>query len=150
MCCGVRCTVRRAVPISRILARPRVARRRRRSFFVSCAMALLLLAFLHHDFLAGIAHALALVGFRRAVAPDHGRDLADLLAVYALYYDLRLARRLDRDAVRNRELDRVREAEGQVQVLALQGGAVADAYELELALEALGHARDHVREVRAR
>src|SRR5262245_46385591 len=99
MCRGVRCTVRRAAPVSRILARARVARRRRRSFFVSF-MALLLLAFLHDDLLAGIAHALALVGLRRAVSADHGGDLADLLAIGALDDDLGLARRLDRDALR--------------------------------------------------
>ena len=47
-------------------------------------------------------------------------------------------------------LDRVRETERQVQLLALHGGAITDADELELLLEALGDARDHVREVRAR
>src|SRR5688572_33106135 len=134
MCRVVRCTVRRAVPVSRMLARARVARRRRRSFFVSF-MALLLLAFLHHDLLAGIAHALALVGFRRAVAADHRRDLADLVAVRALHDDLGLARRLDGDALRYREIHRVREAERQVQALALDCRAVADADELELAFE---------------
>ena len=59
-------------------------------------------------------------------------------------------RRLDRDAFRNRIVHRVREAERQVQHLALHRGAEADADQLELLLVALGHARDHVREVRAR
>src|SRR5687767_15946154 len=149
MCRGVRCTVRRAVPVSRMLARARVARRRRRSFFVSF-MALLLLAYLHHDLLAGVAHALALVGLRRAVSADHRRDLADLVAVDALHDDLGLARRLYRDALRHREVHRVREAEREVQALALDRRAVADADQFELALEAPGDARDHVREVRAR
>src|SRR4029453_6239755 len=126
MCRGVRGTVRRAEPTPRILARARVARRWRRSFFVSF-MALLLLAFLHHDLLAGVAHALALVGLRRAVAADHRSDLPDLLAVHALHHDLGLARRLDGDALRHREVHRVREAEGQVEALALDRRAVADA-----------------------
>src|SRR6187397_206019 len=114
-----------------MLARARVARRRRRSFFVSF-MTLLLLAFLHHDLLARIAHALALVGLRRAVAADHRGNLADLLAVHALHHDLGLARRLDGDAFGHREVHRVREAEREVEALALHRRAVADADELEL------------------
>src|SRR4030095_4570579 len=138
MCRGVRCTVRRAVPVSRSWARARVARRWRRSFFLSF-MALLLLAFLHHDLLAGVAHALALVRLRWAVPTDHGGDLADLLAVHALDHDLGLARRLDGDALRHREVHRVREAEREIEALALYGGAGADAHEAGVALGGPGH-----------
>src|SRR6185436_18753302 len=111
---------------------------------------LLLLALLQGDLLAGEAHALALVGFRRTNRADLGAHLAELLDVDALDRDFRLARALHRDAVRDREIHRVREAEREVQRLALHGGAIADAHELELLLVALGHAFDHVRQVRAR
>ena len=53
------------------------------------------------------------------------------------------------DALGDRVLHRVREAERQVQGLALHLGAKADAYQLELALVALGDARHHVRQMRA-
>ena len=48
------------------------------------------------------------------------------------------------------EVHRMREAERQVQGLALHRGAEADAHQLELALVALGDAGDHVGQVRAR
>ena len=50
----------------------------------------------------------------------------------------------------NRIIDQMREAERQGQALGLHRGAIADADQLELLLVALGHARDHVRQVRAR
>ena len=51
---------------------------------------------------------------------------------------------------RDRILDLVAVAEVELQVLALHRGAVADAVDLQPALEALGHARDQVRHHRAR
>jgi hypothetical protein len=113
-------------------------------------MAFCLLAFLHDDPLAGVTHTLALVGLGRPVAADLGGDLAHFLAVDAFDDDLGLARRLDRDAFRYRVAERVRESQGQIQVLALHRRTVADADQLELALEALGHAGDHIREIRPR
>src|SRR5690554_548702 len=106
--------------------------------------ALCLLGFLADDVLAGVLHALALVGLRRSVPADLRGDLADLLLVGAGDQDLGLGRRGDGDAVRDREHHRVRKAQGQVQVLALHRGTVAHAHQLELALEAFGHAADHV------
>src|SRR6185436_2007754 len=106
--------------------------------------------FFELDTLVRVAHALALVRLSRAVVANVGRYLPNLLPIHALDDDLVLARRFDRDSRWNRILDRVREAERQVQLLALHGGAVADTDELELLLEALRHARDHVRQVRAR
>src|SRR5690606_38481526 len=52
----------------------------------SCSyrLASLLLRFLQLDLLAGIAHALALVGLRRAEATDIGSHLADALHIGAL------------------------------------------------------------------
>src|SRR5262249_34139223 len=51
---------------------------------------------------------------------------------------------LGRDALGQRISDRVREAERQVELVAGDLGLVADAVDLELALETLGHALDHV------
>src|SRR5512145_80426 len=108
MCCAVRCTERRIVRSSWILARARRARFRRLIFF---SMALLLLRFLELDALTGITNALALVGLRGTIGADFRGDLADPLLVGALHDDLRLRRRLDRDAFRHVVLDGVREAE---------------------------------------
>jgi len=76
--------------------------------------------------------------------------LPDALPVDALDDDLSLGRRFDGDAVRNRIVDQVRITQGQGQALCLDGGAITHADQLELLLVALGHARDHVRQVRAR
>src|SRR6185503_4322603 len=95
---------------------------------------LLLLRLFELDVLTHIPHALALVGLRRAPVAQIGRDLAHLAPVHTLDDDLVLARRLDRDTRRNRVLDGMREAERQVQLLALHRGAIADADELELLL----------------
>src|SRR5262245_19252941 len=145
---GVRCTDRRITLSSRSFARPRNARFRRLTFF-SIMTSLLLLRFLELDALTGITNALALVGLGRAVAADLPGDLPDALLVRALHHDLRLRRRLDRDALRRRVDHRVGEAERQVQVAALRLRAIADANELELALVAPGHAQHDVRQVRA-
>src|SRR5690606_8135375 len=105
---------------------------------------LLLLRFLQNDPLVRVAHALALVGLRRPEPPELGRDLADALAIDTLDDDLRLARRLDRDPVGHRVLDRMRETERQVQLLALRLSAITDADEVELALEAGRDTGHHV------
>src|SRR4030095_6405714 len=114
MCCGVRCTLRRATRSSRILARVRTARRNLCAFFPLMFRPSLLLGFLQRDLLARVAHALALVGLRWTKATNLGGHLADLLAVDALDQDLGLARRLDRDAFGGREGDRMGEEPRQV------------------------------------
>src|SRR5688572_9052826 len=138
MCCGVRCTDKRSTRSSRIFARDLMARCRRWAFlFIRNSRSdarSLLLRFLQLDLFARVAHALALVGLRRAEIADVRGDLADLLHVRALDDDLGLAGRLDRDAFGRGVNDRVREAERQVQVLALRLRAVTDTDELELAL----------------
>src|SRR6185437_3355332 len=101
------------------------------------------------DLLVGVAHALALVGLRRTDVADLRGHLPDLLAIDALDDDLGLARGLDGDAFRDREVHRVREAEREVEGLALHLRAKADAHELELLLVTLGDAPHHVGEVRA-
>src|SRR5215207_4321491 len=103
---------------------------------------LLLLAFLAEDELVRILHALALVGLRAAEVADLGGGLADLLLVDAGDDDLRRLRGRDRDAGRDRIIDVVAVAERQLQGLAGDLGAVADAIDLELLLETLGDAVD--------
>src|SRR5690606_6473356 len=100
--------------------------------------ALGLLGFLANDDFVGVLHALALVGLRRTHGADLGRDFADALLVSALHQDFGLGRGGQGDAFRRLEHDRVRETERQAQVLALHRGAITDADEVELALEALG------------
>src|SRR5436305_316135 len=98
--------------------------------FLKRLVILLLLAFLAADIFAFIAHALALVGLRRAIAANLGGDLADQLLVDAgnrnhgrLFGD-------DGDAGRDRIGHVMAEAELQVQDLALYRGAIADALDL--------------------
>src|SRR5690606_4288634 len=147
---------RRAVDAQPVLARQRDPRAAARgtplppSLLVQpCHGRLLLLSFLQHHALARVAHALALVRLGRPEAPELRGDLTDALPVDTLDDDLRLARRLDRDAVGHRVLDRMREAERQVQLLALRLRAIADADELELPLEAVRDPRDHVLDQRS-
>src|ERR1700709_656058 len=140
--------------------RPRAVRRSdsrtrflRRSFVIlslDMTAPLLLLAFLAEDKFIGILHALALVGLRRTVAADLGGDLADALDIVAVDDDLGRLRHRDRDAFRDRIDDVVAVAERQLEVLALQRGAIADAGDLELLLETLGDAGDQIGHLRTR
>src|SRR6185503_2957989 len=105
---------------------------------------LLLLAFFAEDILAAVLDALALVRLGLAPAADLGRDLADLLLVDAADLDRVGVGRLDFDPLGNREVDVVAIAQLQAQVLALGGGAIADAGDLEHLGEAFGDAGDEV------
>src|SRR5690242_20566444 len=152
MCFDERNTESRGrVPAAALMAR-RTRAVRRSVWFLKLAMvaSLLLLAFLAEDVLAGVLHALALVRLGLAEGADLRRHLADLLAVDAGDHHLGRLRRRDRDAVRDRIDHVVAVAERDLQVLALHGGAVADAGDLELPLEALGHPGNQVRDQRAR
>src|SRR5919204_4029739 len=100
--------------------------------------------------LALVADALALVGLRRALLADVGGDLADLLLGDAPDDHARGLGHLELDAVRRLDGDRVRVAERELEVLALELRAVADALDLQALLEAVGDALDHVRHQRAR
>src|SRR5262249_211351 len=142
---------RTRVPAAALMAR-RTRAVRRSVWFLSFAMvaSLLLLAFLAEDVLAGVLDALALPGLGRPEAADLGGPLADLLAVDAADHHLGRLRRRDRDAVRDRIDHVVAVAQRDLQVLALHGGAIADAGDLELPLEPLGDAGDEVRHQRAR
>src|SRR6202789_783753 len=148
MCWGVRCTDRRSAASSLIFTRPRGARGRGVSCLVSF-MCLLLLRLFQRNLFIGVLHALALVGLRRPEAANLRRGLPDALAIDALDDDLGLARRFDRDAVRNRVVDQMRITQRQRQALRLPLGTVADADQFELLFIALGDACDHIRQVRA-
>src|SRR5215471_9804703 len=111
---------------------------------------LLLLAFLAEDEFANILHALALVGLRRTIGADLGRNLTDALDVAAGDRDLGRLRHRDLDAFRDRIDHVMAVAERELQVLALHRGTVADAGDLELLLEALGDTVDQVGDLRAR
>src|SRR5262245_49549749 len=122
----VRCTARRAIFSSAILRRVLRARRRRDSF-LSMISPLLLLGFLDDNRFVVITHALALVRFRRTVRTNFGSHLANHLFVDALDDDLGLARSFDLDAGRHVMHHGVREAKGQVQLVALGLGTVTHA-----------------------
>src|ERR1700683_269408 len=74
-----------------------------------CLAALLLLALFEDDLLIRVAHTLAFVGLGWTDAANLGRGLTDSLPIVALDQYLGLARRLDRDALRNRVIHRMRE-----------------------------------------
>src|SRR5574337_1467996 len=108
-------TTSRVARCNAIRARVCRARRARASFLFMLRLPVsLLLGFLDHDALVGIAHALALVRLGRAPGPDLGRGLTDLLLVDSLDDDLGLLGRLDLDSFRHHLHDRMREAEREV------------------------------------
>src|SRR3954471_4809295 len=133
---------RSALP--RTFARTRRWRRKRPSLTVRLGT----LAYFAPHVLALVADALALVRLRRAHLADLGGRLADHLLVGSLDEDLRRGRHLERDAGARLDRDGVRVTDAELEVGALERCAVADALDLELLLEALRHALDHVRDQR--
>src|SRR5262249_15347692 len=129
MCFDERNTDSRTRPraVSLILRRTVAVRRAVRSVNLDMARPLLLLSFLTEDVLVDVLHPFALVGLRRAESADFGGDIPDLLLVDAGDHDLGRLRRCNRDAFGNWEIHVVRKAELQLQRLALNGGAIADA-----------------------
>src|SRR6202167_4365496 len=113
-------------------------------------VALLLLAFLAEDELAGVFHALPLVRFGAAETADLRGDLADLPLVDAGDGDFRRFGRGDRHSGGNGIHDVVAIAERELEVLAGDRRLVADAIDLELLLESLGDAPDQVLHLGAR
>src|ERR1700691_1786656 len=103
-------------------------------------VALLLLAFLAEDELAGVFHALPLIGFRAAETADLRGNLADLPLVDAGNGDFRWLCRGDRHFSRNSVRDVVAIDERELHVLAGDSGNVADGFKLELLLASLGDA----------
>src|SRR5262245_1707854 len=135
---------RSALP--RTLARTRRWRRRRASLTVRLGT----LAHLSADVLALVADPFALVRLGRAHLADLGGRLADDLLVGSLDDDVGRSRDLEGDAGARLDRDRMRVADAEFEVGALECGAVADPLDLETLLEALRHALDHVRDQRTR
>src|SRR5687768_14898836 len=104
----------------------------RRKLLGSCLPDLLLQHFTR------VADALLLVGIGLPHAADVGRDLANQLTIDARDRDMRLLLDGDVDSRRDVVDHRVRVAKREVHLLALQLGAVADADDIELVLEAVG------------
>src|SRR5690242_13994432 len=131
----------RPVDLTWIWWRTRLRRRTRGEIFV-CAMVsvLLLLAFLAHDLLAQIHDALALVGLRLAEAADLRRHLTHALLVGARDLDGGRLVALDLDVGGDREIDVVAVAELELERLALDRSAIADAADLQRLAVTLGHA----------
>src|SRR5438105_13343235 len=107
------------------------------------------LARLAADALTRVLHTLRLVRVRDTKGADLRRDLTDDFLVGAR--DADLLRRLEReaDAGRRVDLDRMRVAERELQLLAGERRAITGAADLEIADVSGGHALDHVREQRA-
>src|SRR5438067_1168064 len=96
------------------------------------------------DVLALVADTLLLVGIGFAQRPDLGSDLAQPLLVGAPDGNPCGRRHLKGDAFGRRVPDRVGVAECQLDAVGTGRAAVANAMDLKLALEALGHADHHV------
>src|SRR4030095_15156501 len=107
------------------------------------------LADLAPDALVDVADALALVRLRRPQRAEVGRELPDPAAVDALDPDDHVAVDGDRETFGHGELDRMRVAEQQCELLAGRLRAIADALDLELARERRHHALHHVAHARA-
>src|SRR5262245_59712599 len=95
---------------------------------------------------ARVAHALLLIRVRLAHPANVRRYLTDQLSIDAGHDNVRLL--VDGDIYPGRDVEdhRVRIAEREVHLLALELGAVTDTDDVELLLEPLGHARDGVRD----
>src|SRR6185436_1389318 len=144
---------RSLVPVTFPRIRSRIRpRATTRSFARSMILPLLAcsLAGLATNHFVAVLDALALVGIGLAETADLGRGLSDLLLVDAGDRDV-AGLRVDRDldSFRNREADGMRVPELEHDLAALDLGAVADADDVELALEALAHALDVVRHERS-
>src|SRR4051794_25432508 len=96
------------------------------------------------DVLALVTDTLALVGLRGPLLADDRGDLADNLLVVALDDDAGRNRHLELDALRRLDRHGVRVPERQLEVAALEQGAIADALDLQRLREAARHALDHV------
>src|SRR5262245_645353 len=131
MCFEERCTDSRGFPPASRLISARTRRLRRSVWFSlrSMVRSSLLLAFLAEDVLALIAHTLALIGLRRTRRPQLGGELPHLLLVDAGHCDQLLlgAAHFHVQAGRHLVDHVVAEANLQLDILALHGGAEADA-----------------------
>src|SRR5207253_944313 len=128
-----------------IFFRIRRCNRSRAAFRLNVAIKLLdRLAFLATDLLAGVTYAFALVRFRRVIAANGRRSLADYFLVRALNHELGLIGDGDFDVLWNRKQDRVRKTETKIKIRSLHCCFKTDAPDLKLFRETFAHADDHV------
>src|SRR3990167_81004 len=120
MCRLERKTDNRTAPWLAMRARVWRGRRRRWFFFVCLFSSSLLLRFLDHHALIGVADPLALVGLGRADGANFGSQLANHLPVSALDHDFGLRRTGHGDAGRHLLDHRMREPDLQVELAALR------------------------------
>src|SRR5229473_3772761 len=111
-----------------------------------CLCALAGLACLAANLLAPVHDALALVRLGRPKPSDVSGDLADGLLFDARHGELGLVLDVDSYALGRLELDGVRVAEAERDLIALLGDAVADSDQLEVLGVALVDPDDHVRD----
>src|SRR5262245_34149304 len=151
MCATLRNTVSRGRPsLPSTRFRIRYLIRRRRSSFVlmrivdPCRRSGAGLADLLLQLFARVADALLLVRVGFPQAADVGGHLSNQLPVDAGHRDVRLLVDRDIDPVRDVEHDRMRVAERKLHLLPFELGAISDADDVELLLEAFGHAGHRV------
>ena len=106
--------------------------------------AVLLFTFLPADDLTSVFDAFALVGLRRAIGADLGRDLAHALAVGPAQGNDRRPLTGDPDIVWDRKRDVVAVPELQVQRAALNRGTISDTIDFESDRGPLRYAGHHV------
>ena len=102
------------------------------------------LAFLATNLLACVANTFALVRFRRIKTADIGCNLSHQFFIDALDGDLGVIGHSDLDVFRDRKCNRMREAEAQVEVRALDGRSETDAFDLQLLGKSFAHSLNHV------
>src|SRR5450830_1666793 len=144
MCCDERNTQRRTTSSSCIFRRALRARRSRVTFLSVICYALLLLGFFTTDDFVRVAHTFAFVRLWWTEVADLSGHLTYQLLINTLDQDIGLARGLSGDAFRQFVIHWVREAKGQVQNRAFCLRFVTNTDQLELTLEALAYALDHV------
>src|ERR1700737_4350302 len=137
--------------VPEIFFRIRRCNRSRAAFRLNVAIKLLDgFAFLATDLFAGVTNTFALVRLRRIETTNVRCDLPYDFLVRALNHDFGLISDGDFDVLWNREQNRVRKPEAEIQVRALHGSLEANALDFELFRKTFAYADDHVMHESAR
>src|SRR3989338_6327285 len=144
MCCEERYTQRRTASSSCIFRRALRARRSRVTFLSVICYALLLLGFFTADDFVSVTNTFALIRFRTTEVTNLRSDLTNQLFVDTLDQDLGLVRGFSNYTVRQLIVDRMGEAESEVQHLTFGLRFVTNTNQLQLALEASANTDHHI------
>src|SRR3990167_1921225 len=144
MCCEERYTQRRTASSSCIFRRALRARRSRVTFLSVICYALLLLGFFTADDFVSVTNTFALIRFRTTEVTNLRSDLTNQLFVDTLDQDLGLVRGFSHYTVRQLIVDRMGEAESEVQHLTFGLRFVTNTNQLQLALEASANTDHHI------